>query len=140
MYLETTCALAANGVVFYLIALATERWGQDLMKGAASLLFVIAPFSALEPVFYLAKTGFYSPRIDWLYLFLSVLVAILSHHRQRKSFYYAGLVNSGIALVLIANHREWFKLPSWAIALVAIGLAALLIGFRLDARERRRSS
>jgi len=48
------------------------------------------------------------------------------------------LVNCGIALVLIANHREWFKLPSWAIALVAIGLAALIIGFRLDARERRR--
>ena len=72
-----------------------------------------------------------------VYLAAAVATAVLSHHRQRKSFYYAGLVNSGLALVLIADRRDWFDKPAWAITLVSMGLAALITGFLLDASRRR---
>jgi hypothetical protein len=64
---------------------------------------------------------------------------VASHRRQRRSFYYAGVINIGVALLLIADHRHWFDRPLWAIALVAAGLAGLMLGFVLDARERRRA-
>ena len=63
---------------------------------------------------------------------------LLSQRRQRRSFYYAGLLNLGIALYLIASHREWFERPAWAVAVIAAGLAALVAGFTLDRAERRR--
>ena len=91
----------------------------------------------LEPLALLSETGVYSKRFDWLYLGLAVGIAVLSHQRQRKSFYYAGLLNSGVALYLIALRNEWFDRPGWAIALVVVGLAALAGGFVLDARQRR---
>jgi hypothetical protein len=74
-----------------------------------------------------------------LYLALAIGIAFVSHQRQRKSFYYAGLVNAGFALYLIADHRQWFDKPSWAVALVVTGLVALAGGFALDALQRRRS-
>lgn len=61
-----------------------------------------------------------------------------SHARQRKSFYYAGLLNTGVGLYLVADHQRWFDKPPWAIALIAAGLAALAIGFALDRRQRAR--
>ena len=80
----------------------------------------------------------YSTRFGWMYLVLAIGVALASHHRQRRSFYYAGLVNTGVALYLIADRHQWFDRPAWAEVIVAIGLAALAAGFILDARERRR--
>jgi len=65
-------------------------------------------------------------------------MALLSHRRQRKSFYYAGLINTGFACWFIADHNHWLDNPWWAIVLVVVGLAGLAIGFGLDARERRR--
>jgi hypothetical protein len=35
-------------------------------------------------------------------------------------------------LYLIAEHRQWFDRPSWAIAVIAAGLVALGVGFVLD--------
>ena len=58
------------------------------MRTAAGLLFVISPFSMLEPLAWLVETAEYSARFDWIYLALAILVALASHHRQRKSFYY----------------------------------------------------
>lgn len=49
----------------------------------------------------------------------------------------AGLINSGVALYLIAARNEWFDRPAWAIAIVIAGLAALVAGFLLDKRRRR---
>jgi len=145
---DTATAMTVNGLVFYAVASAIERLGRrspgkggrgaDAMQVASAMLFAIAPFAVLEPLGYLAHTGEYSLGVDWFYLALAVGIAVLSHARQRKAFYYAGLVNSSWALWLIADHNAWFDQPRWAIALVAVGLGALAAGFALAARERTR--
>ena len=135
---DTATAMTLNGLVFYAVASALERRGSETMQVASAMLFTIAPFAVLEPLGYLAHTGEYSLGVDWFYLVLAVGIAVLSHARQRKAFYYAGLVNSSWALWLIAGHNAWFDQPRWAIALVAVGLAALAAGFALAARERTR--
>jgi hypothetical protein len=135
--LDTITAMSLNGIVFYLVGSAADRRGTDLMKAAAWLLFTISPFAILEPLAYLNNTAEYSHAFDWIYLGLALAMALVSHQRQRKSFYYAGLINTGGALWLIATHYEWFDKPAWAIVLVVIGLAGLVIGLGLDSRERR---
>lgn len=137
--LDTLAALTLNGLVFYLFASLVDRYGSELMKvPAAWLLFTISPFSSLEPLGYLSETAEYSRKFDWLYL--AIAIALLSHVRQRKSFYYAGLLNTGIALVFIAQHQKWLDKPLWAMALIGSGLIALAAGFVLDARHRFRVS
>jgi len=129
-----------SGLVFYGIAAAVERVGSPLQGIAARLLFTMAPFAVLQPLGYLVRTGDYSLRYDWIYLALALATALLSQTRQRRAFYYAGVLNTGAALLWIADHRDWFDEPSWAVAVIAAGLAALAVGFVLDrrARERRR--
>jgi len=134
--LPTLMALSLNGAAFYAAASSLERYGIGAMEPAARLLFVIAPFSMLEPLAYVSETAHYSERFDWIYLALAVTIAVLSHSRQRKSFYYAGLLNCGVALYLIAVRHEWLDKGAWAISLVAVGLAALLAGYLFDARRR----
>jgi len=101
------------------------------------LLLMISPFAILEPLAYLNQVGEYSRRFDWAYLILAWGITFASHFRQRKSFYYAGLLNTGLALWLITDHYDWFDRPGWATVVVAIGLSVLLAGFTLDAKERR---
>ena len=66
----------------------------------------------LEPLAWLNQTGEYSRRFDWLYLSLSLAVLFLSLLRQRKAFYFAGLLNTGAALWWLTEHYEWFDRPS----------------------------
>jgi Protein kinase domain len=134
--LDTLAALSLNGMAFYAAASLLDRFGTEPTKVAAWLLFTISPFSALEPLGYLSETADYSRNFDWLYLALAIVFA--SHVRQRKSFYYASLLNTGIGLWLIADHRKWFDKPRWAMVLIACGLTALVAGFALDARKRSR--
>ena len=82
----------------------------------------------LEPIAYLSETAQYSPRVDWLYLGLAIAIALVSHQRQRKSFYYAGLVNTGVALVL---HRR----PPSVVRQAGVGGR---VGDRRARRPRRR--
>ena len=124
---------------FYAAASLVERRGTDVTTPAAQFLFVVAPFSMLEPLAYLCQTGEYSFKVDWLYLAFALGIALLSHKRQRKSFYYAGLVNTGFALYLIALHRQWFDKFGWAAAIVAAGLIALLAGFLFDRFKTQKS-
>ena len=138
LLLDTVTAMSLNGLVFYGVASAADRWGTGLMRRAGWLLFTVAPFATLEPLAYLSGTNEYAKAFDWCYLGLALTMALLSHRRQRKSFYYAGLINTGFACWFIADHYGWFGKPLWAIVLVAAGLAGLLIGLGLDARERRR--
>jgi hypothetical protein len=136
--IDTVATLSLNGMAFYALGSLMSR--RELMKISAGLLFLIAPFSTLEPIAYLVNTKEYALRFDWVYLALAVTTAVISHHRQRKSFYYAGIINSGFALYWVADHRHWLDKPGWAAALVVAGLAVLIAGFVLDARERKRDN
>jgi len=138
LLLDTVTALTVNGAVFYLAASALERRGSEQARIAAPLLFAIAPFALLHPLGYLVRTGEYSARLDWIYAGCAATIILLSHRRQRRSFYYAGLINLGAALYLVAAHREWLGRPAWAVSLIAAGLAVLAAGFALDRRERMR--
>ncbi len=135
--LDTLTALSLNGALFYLVAVTVERRGTPALSPAATFLFTIAPFSLLEPLAYLTETAEYSRRFNWLYLALSIAIALVSQQRQRKSFYYAGLLNAGVALYLIADRYQWFDRIGWALAVVAAGLVALSAGWLLDVRRRR---
>ncbi|HKW02993.1 MAG TPA: protein kinase [Vicinamibacterales bacterium] len=137
--IDTLAALSLSGALFYGVAWLVERYGTAATAAAGLLLFTIAPFSMLEPLAYLSETAQYSPKVDWLYLALAIGIALISHQRQRRSFYYAGVVNTGVALYFIADHRQWFDKPAWAVALVVAGLAALGAGLLLDTRQRRQS-
>jgi hypothetical protein len=136
--LDTLAAMTLNGVAFYVVAALLLRKGSEQMAAAGGLLFAISPFAVLQPIGFLVRAGEYSPRYDWIYLALALGVALLSQRRQRKSFYYAGLLNTGAALYLIAEHRHWFERPAWGIAVIAAGLATLFAGFILDRRSRAR--
>jgi serine/threonine protein kinase len=138
--IDTLAAMTLNGVAFYLIAAALARRGTELQAVAARLLFVISPFAMLQPLGYLVRTGEYARQYDWIYLGLAIAIALLSHRRQRRAFYYAGVLNTGSALFLIAYHREWFDRPWWAIAVIVAGLLTLAAGFVLDRRDRDRRS
>ena len=129
--------MTLNGLCFYLVADMLERRGTELQAHAARLLFVIAPFALLQPLGYLVRTD-ESPRWDWVFLGAALTIAVFSHRRQRRAFYYAGVMNTGAALLLIAAHREWFDNPAWAVTVIAFGLATLAAGFALDRRRCRR--
>lgn len=134
--LETVVAMVLIGVSIYGVAAALERWGTALMMPSARLLFVIAPFAVLHPLFYLSSLGEFSTRYDGVYLGLSLGVTFLSHHRQRRSFYFAGLLNSGAALFWITDHHDWWDRPSWALAVLLAGLLLLAVGAGLVRFER----
>ncbi len=138
LLLDTLGAMTLNGAAFYMSAAALTRHGTEQARVAAPLLFTIAPFAMLQPLGYLVKTGEYALRFDWLYAAFALAITLLSQRRQRRSFYYAGLLNLGMAFYVIAAHREWFGRPGWAMALIAAGLASLAAGFALDRRERAR--
>ncbi len=108
------------------------------MDAAARMLYAVSPFAILKPLFYLNYVGEYSRRFDWFYLALAVAIAFLSHYRQRGSFYYAGLINSAGALMLITNHYEWWDRPAWAIVVVLVSLTVLAAGWGLSLREQGR--
>ncbi len=133
--MDTVAALTLNGMVLYGTAGLIEGRGSDVMASAGHVLFVLAPFLMLQPLAYLVEMGEYAQRFDWFYLLVAIGIALLSRRRQRRSFYYAGILNTGLALFLIADHNDWFDKPRWAMAVVASGLAALLIGYVLDARR-----
>jgi len=135
--LDTVAAWTLNGIAFYAVAAALRRHGSALQATAGGLLCAISPFAMLQPLAVLVRTGEYSTRYDWAYLALAIVIALLSERRQRKSFYYAGLLNTGGALFLIADHHHWLDRPFWGASLIAIGLAALVAGFLLDRRARR---
>jgi hypothetical protein len=137
LLLDTLAAMTVNGLLVYVAASALARFGSPLQRDASWLLFVVSPFALLQPLAWLSAVGEYSSRYDWIYLVLALAVAALSRHRQRKSFYYAGLLNTLGALWLITAHQDWFDRPAWAVAVGLCGLLLLAAGVALHARERR---
>jgi predicted Ser/Thr protein kinase len=135
--LDTIAGMTVNGALFYAAASLLSRSGSAHAGPAAQFLYMVAPFALLHPLGFLVRTGEYSPRFDWLYAGCALGVMLLSERRQRRSFYYAGLLNLGIALFLVALHREWFDRPAWAVAVIVVGILTLGVGFLLDRRTRR---
>lgn len=134
--LDTLAAMSANGVLFFLVGSLMESRGTRAMGPSAWLLVVIAPFAILHPMGWLVMTGDYSSRYDWLYLVLALVVVVLSHYRQRKSFFLAGLLNTALAVYWITDHNEWWERPGWAVTVTLAGLLALGVGLWLHRRER----
>ena len=135
--IDTLAAMNLNGLALYTVAHLLERHGSPVWVGTARLMYVVSPFAVLQPVAWLSAAGEYSRRYDWLYLLLALSITVLSRFRQRKSFYYAGLLNIAGALWYLTSHYEWFDRPVWAVTVVVSGLAALGLGFALHQRERR---
>ena len=134
--LDTLTAMSLNGVLFFLVGSLMESRGTRTMEPAAWLLVVISPFAVLHPAGWLVMSGDYSLRYDWLYLVFALAVVVLSHYRQRKSFFLAGLLNTALAVYWITDHHEWFEKPGWAATLTLAGLLALGAGLELYRREK----
>jgi serine/threonine protein kinase len=130
--LDTVAAMTINGGLFYAAASLLLRRASEQARPAGQFLLTIAPFALLHPLGYLVRTAEYSGRVDWLYATCALVVALLSERRQRRSFYYAGLLNLGLALYFIGDHRDWFERPVWGMAVIVAGLVALAAGFALD--------
>jgi hypothetical protein len=138
--LDTVAAMTVNGLAFLAIGILVDRHGTPLMKTPARLLEAISPYAILEPLCYLVETGEYSRRMDWLFLGLALAVAIASHFRQRRGFYTAGLINTGVAIALITDHYEWLGRVAWASTILTVGLGVLGLGFVLDRLDERKAS
>lgn len=138
--LNTAAAMTFNGLIIYGVGSLLRRHGTPLLKMPAQFMFILSPFAILEPLFYLnsqADPNKYLEFYHWFYLFLAVAIAYLSRFRQRKSFYFAGLINCGIALLMITEHYQWFDDQPWPVTLIAVSLAILALGYGLNIRERR---
>ncbi|MCZ6659006.1 MAG: protein kinase [Gammaproteobacteria bacterium] len=138
LLLDSLTAMIVNGLILYFTASVLEKRGTPLLAKTATMLFIISPFAILQPVAYLVAVGEYSRQFDWLYLSLALVIAFLSHYRQRKSFYFAGLLNTGVALWLITSHYEWFDQPAWSVIVVITGLVVLGAGPLIHSAERGR--
>ena len=136
--LDTVAAMTLAGITFHAVGRALERRDRPVTRSAAWLLVTISPFTILEPTAWLVDQAEYSLAFTWTYLALALTIAALSHFRQRRSFYYAGLANTGLALWFIADQHEWLDHASWAVAVVLVGAGTLALGFALDVVERRR--
>jgi hypothetical protein len=136
--LDTVAAMTASGAIVYAAASLVERYGTRLQQPVSSLLYAVSPFAILEPLAYLCHTGEYSRRFDWIYLALAVGVAFASRFRQRRSFYYAGLTNTALAIGFITDHNDWTGRPAWTVAVVLAGVTLLAVGLALDNAQRRR--
>ena len=136
--LDTVAAMTVNGLLIYAAGSWLERHGTRLQQPVASLLYSVSPFCILEPLAYLSQTAEYSRRFDWTYLALALGVAFASRFRQRRSFYYAGLLNMALAIGLITDHYGWTDEPAWTVAVVLAGMAVLALGFTLDRAQRTR--
>jgi len=134
--LDTTVAMAINGMIFYALGRAAERAGPPAMSTAAWLFCSVAPFAILEPGAVLSATGDYPLRFTWAYLALAVGISLLSRLRQRKAFYYAGLINTIGALYFLTRDHEWWDRPAWAVVVLTIGLALLFAGYALHRRQQ----
>lgn len=135
--LDTVAVLSANGLIFYVMAGLLERRGTRLQQPIASALYAISPFALLEPLAYLGNTGEYSRGFDWLYLLLAMTVAFASRYRQRRSFYYAGLLNTATAIALLTDHYGFKDRPWWTVVIVLAGVGLLAAGLALDWAQRR---
>ncbi len=134
--LDTTVTMTLNGMVFYALGRAAERSHIATMSTVAWLLCTAAPFAILQPGSVLSSSGDYPVRFTWAYLVLAVGIALLSRLHQRRAFYFAGIINTVVALFFLTRDHEWWDRPSWAVFVLAVGIGLLYTGYRLHCREQ----
>ena len=122
--LETMVAMSLAGGLCYALGGRLESGSHADRQPAAWLLVVASPLAVLTPVTVLVGTAEYSARFDWLYLAMAAAIALASVVRERRSFYFAGMLHAGLALHLITGHREWWDRPLWGVAVIVAGLFA----------------
>jgi len=128
IFFDTAAALAANGFLIYLTARLLARAASPLLRGQGAWLYQASPFLLLEPLALLVSPDLYGVVYHWLYLAAALGVLALSAALQRKSFAYAGIGNSILALFFITEHHQWLERRFWPFLLILIGMALLLTG------------
>lgn len=132
---DTVLTMVCNGVFIYAIARVLARSVSPLMRQQGSLLYQLSPFLILEPLAYLVSLDVYGELYHWLYLALALGVLWLSGILQRRGFYYAGLLNSLLALGWITHHYRWLEQRFWPFLLGIAGLALMAWGYDLFRRR-----
>jgi hypothetical protein len=105
------------------------------MALSAGLLFVIAPFSTLEPLGYLADSGGYSLRVNWLYWRRRDDGRAEPPSAAKELLLPAS--STGLALYLLPMATTGRTNPGGP-SCSSGPVWSLVAGFVLDARERRR--
>jgi serine/threonine protein kinase len=134
--LDTAFAMALNGLLFYGLGRLAESVRVNSLSTTSWLLVNAAPFAILQPVAALASSGDYPLRFTWLYLALAFGVTLLSYARQRKAFYYAGLLNTVLALYFLTRDYGWWDRADWALVLLGVAAVLLVAGWALHRREQ----
>ena len=75
----------AERVGFYALASALDATAPSSRQRRPGCSSRSSPFAILQPLGYLVRTAEYSPRYDWIYLALALIVALLSQTRQRRA-------------------------------------------------------
>ncbi len=99
MLIDTLAAMTLNGLAFYAVAATIDRRGSPLQasrRGCSSRFRPSPCSSRWATSFAPASTRL---RYDWIYLVLAITIALASQTRQRRAFYYAGVLNTGAALL-----------------------------------------
>lgn len=136
LLLDTLAAMTVVGLLVYAAGNLMERYGGAPTRPTTWLLLTLSPFAICEPLAWLCGAGDYAAGFDWLYLGLSLAITFLSYRQQRRSFYFGGLLNTGVALYLITHHQQWFDDAWWPAAVVLAGLAVLGAGLGFDYYDR----
>ena len=79
-----------------------------------------------------------APAFAWVYLAASLGFVLLSPLRERRSFFWSGLLNTVVALWFVGDRHEWLDRVGFAIAIVLSGLVLLGSGWLALVAERRR--
>jgi len=136
LLLDSLAAMTVVGLLVYGAGNLLERFGGEPTRPTTWLLLTLSPFAICEPIAWLCGSGDYASGFDWLYLGIALAVTLLSHRQQRRSFYFGGLLNTGIAIFLVTLHQQWFDDAWWPAAVVIAGLVVLGAGFGIDYYER----
>ncbi len=135
VFFDTMVTLVLNGVFIHMVARFLAHAASPLLRTQSSWLYRLTPFLVLEPLAILVARDLYGDFYHWLYLTASLAVLWLSGILQRKSFYYAGLGNTVLALYYITQHYLWLEQRFWPFTLILAGLILLALGYRLYHRK-----
>ena len=136
IFFNTILGCTLNGILIYLIARKLAVTKSPLLRQQGSWLLLITPFLLLEPLSWLVFSDTYGVFYHWFYLLISLIILLLSRVLQRKSFYFAGMLNTVVAIHMITNHYDWLEQTFWPITLLGVGGVLLVSGYRLFMKQQ----